>query len=71
MLTAIFGLVSAGLKLVSGWLGFRRDEQLRQSGRLEQKTVDQQAAIDGQRRMEEAAAKPRKSSEDAMNEGHY
>lgn len=70
-MSAILGLVAAGFKLVSGWLGFRRDEQLRQTGRLEQKTADQQAAIDGQRRMEEAAAKPRESSEDALDAGKF
>jgi hypothetical protein len=59
----LLGILGSFFKAIVG--GFvddqakrRAEDAQRQAGQLEQKTVDQQSAIDAQRRMQDAAAKP-------------
>jgi hypothetical protein len=71
MLSGIISLAASVIGFFKGLLDRRREEAIRQAGRLEQQSADQAVAIEAQRRMDEAAAKPRGSTQDAFDEGKF
>lgn len=58
-----------------GWLFGRqqqkRDDAIREAGRLDQTTVDQRAAIDAQRRQQESDAAPRQPTDKRLDDGTF